>query len=111
MVRSYWRSFPRVLKRCLRSNPTWPSFVSRADYPRFPDLDDFDVPVEDFDKFIDLGPYLNPTPYVVSQESTLARIFRLFRTMGLRHLMVVNKYVHTAIPILSGCCHARVFVR
>jgi len=60
-------------------------------YPRFPTVEDLQIPPEDYDKYVDLSPYLNPSPYTVLQESTLSRVFRLFRTMGLRHLIVTNR--------------------
>lgn len=77
----------------------------RSEYPRYPDVADITVPPSDYDMYIDLKPYMNPSPYVVVQESTLSRIFRLFRTMGLRHLIVVNKFnqVRTcACAVLGG---------
>jgi len=39
---------------------------------------------------IDLRPYMNPSPYSVPHTASLARIFRLFRALGLRHLVVIN---------------------
>ena len=39
---------------------------------------------------IDLRPYMNPVPYSVRESSPLSRVFTLFRTMGLRHLVVVD---------------------
>lgn len=40
--------------------------------------------------FVDLRPYVNPTPYVIHVESTVQRAYTLFRGLGLRHLPVVN---------------------
>ncbi|EGD74244.1 H(+)/Cl(-) exchange transporter 7 [Salpingoeca rosetta] len=61
------------------------------DYPRWPKISSVDVPKEDYDMWMDLRPYMNPSPYLVQASCSLAKIFRLFRTMGLRHLVVVNK--------------------
>lgn len=33
---------------------------------------------------------MNPGPYTVSPNSRISQVFQLFRTMGLRHLPVVN---------------------
>ncbi|XP_050422431.1 H(+)/Cl(-) exchange transporter 7-like [Adelges cooleyi] len=39
---------------------------------------------------IDLRPYMNPAPYITRLETSLPRTFRLFRTLGLRHIVVIN---------------------
>ncbi|XP_026809937.1 H(+)/Cl(-) exchange transporter 7-like, partial [Rhopalosiphum maidis] len=39
---------------------------------------------------IDLRPYMNSAPYIVRLETSLSRTFRLFRTLGLRHIVVIN---------------------
>ncbi len=39
---------------------------------------------------VDLRPYVNTAPYVINESSSLARTYRLFRTLGLRHLCVTN---------------------
>lgn len=39
---------------------------------------------------VDLRPIMNPSPYSVMHSSTLPRIFKLFRGLGLRHVIVVN---------------------
>lgn len=38
----------------------------------------------------DVTPYMNPCPYTVSPNIRISQVFNLFRTMGLRHLSVVN---------------------
>lgn len=40
--------------------------------------------------FQDVTPYMNPCPYVVFPWTPVPLVFNLFRTMGLRHLPVVN---------------------
>lgn len=42
------------------------------------------------EKLIDFRPYMNPGPYIVYNSSKLSKIFRLYRSMGLRHLPVIN---------------------
>ncbi|XP_065186325.1 H(+)/Cl(-) exchange transporter 6-like [Sycon ciliatum] len=61
-----------------------------CDYPRFPDIHDITVASEDMDKIVDLTPYMNPCPYTVSALSPVPYVFNLFRTMGLRHLPVMD---------------------
>ncbi|XP_057182843.1 H(+)/Cl(-) exchange transporter 6 isoform X3 [Triplophysa rosa] len=38
----------------------------------------------------DVTPYMNPCPYTVSPNTRVSQVFNLFRTMGLRHVPVVN---------------------
>jgi chloride channel 7 len=61
-------------------------------YPRYPSIDKVLAEIEDFERnyTIDLRPYMNPSPYSVPHTASLARIFRLFRALGMRHLVVVN---------------------
>jgi chloride channel 7 len=40
---------------------------------------------------MDLGPYLNPSYYVVQEDTSLSKVYTLFRTLGLRHLCVIPK--------------------
>lgn len=62
----------------------------RTAYPRYPDINKLSVPSEDCEIIINLSSYMNPSPYTVYITSSLARIFYLFRALGLRHLLVVN---------------------
>ncbi|XP_077866692.1 H(+)/Cl(-) exchange transporter 7-like [Saccoglossus kowalevskii] len=64
----------------------------RDEYPRYPGIKDIKVKPEHRQYHIDLRPFMNPTPYTVSQNSSLSRIFRLFRGLGLRHLVVVDDH-------------------
>eukprot|EP00750_Incisomonas_marina_P030790 INCI7655.6.p1 GENE.INCI7655.6~~INCI7655.6.p1 ORF type:complete len:530 (+),score=66.38 INCI7655.6:1-1590(+) len=59
-------------------------------YPRFPAAKDLELSAEQMDCWVDLSPYLCSEPYVIQQSATLQRTFRLFRTLGLRHLCVVD---------------------
>ncbi|XP_050316045.1 H(+)/Cl(-) exchange transporter 7 isoform X2 [Anthonomus grandis grandis] len=62
----------------------------RDSYPRFPTIDD--IVLEDIEKTysLDLRPFMNPSPYTVLHSTSLPRMFRLFRGLGLRHLPIVN---------------------
>lgn len=60
------------------------------DYPRFPDIHDVDLTQLNPRMIVDVTPYMNPCPYTVSPNSRISQVFNLFRTMGLRHLPVVN---------------------
>eukprot|EP00878_Enallax_costatus_P009990 GHUV01010428.1.p1 GENE.GHUV01010428.1~~GHUV01010428.1.p1 ORF type:complete len:619 (+),score=131.54 GHUV01010428.1:162-2018(+) len=39
--------------------------------------------------YLDLGPYVNPSYYVVQEDTSLAKVYTLFRSLGLRHLAVI----------------------
>ena len=45
-------------------------------------------------ELVDLRPHCDRSPYVVNQLLPLRRVFRLFTTMGLRHLVVVDHHSH-----------------
>uniref|UniRef100_A0A8C9SYR3 Chloride channel protein n=1 Tax=Scleropages formosus TaxID=113540 RepID=A0A8C9SYR3_SCLFO len=60
------------------------------DYPRFPDIHDLDLTLLSPRMIVDVTPYMNPSPYTVSPNTHVSQVFNLFRTMGLRHLPVVN---------------------
>ncbi|KAA0713538.1 Chloride transport protein 6 [Triplophysa tibetana] len=60
------------------------------DYPRFPDIHDLDLALLNPRMLVDVTPYMNPCPYTVSPNTRVSQVFNLFRTMGLRHVPVVN---------------------
>lgn len=41
--------------------------------------------------YIDLAPFLNPSPYIVPEDMSLTKVYNLFRQLGLRHLFVVPR--------------------
>ncbi len=51
---------------------------------------DLDISEEDRNCVVDIRPYVNTAPYVINKSSSLERAYRLFRTLGLRHLCVAN---------------------
>lgn len=79
-------------------------------YPRYPtpipfagtDMDDavdtaevgdvYTLSEEDRALWVDLTPYINQTPYLIQEEAPFMRAYRLFRSAGLRHLVVVNRH-------------------
>ena len=52
---------------------------------------------ERIDLWLDLSPFMQQNPFVLSPETSLARAYHLFRTMGLRHIFVGH-----STPIISG---------
>uniref|UniRef100_A0A0E0NZX8 Chloride channel protein n=1 Tax=Oryza rufipogon TaxID=4529 RepID=A0A0E0NZX8_ORYRU len=41
--------------------------------------------------YLDLAPFLNPSPYIVPEDMSLAKVYNLFRQLGLRHIFVVPR--------------------
>ncbi|GAX72881.1 hypothetical protein CEUSTIGMA_g336.t1 [Chlamydomonas eustigma] len=54
-------------------------------------LQDLHLLAGDMDMFVDLGPYVNPSYYVVHEDASLSKAYALFRTLGLRHLCVIRR--------------------
>jgi chloride channel 7 len=59
-------------------------------YPRYATIDDVDMRESDLNCWLDLRPYANTAPYTVNETASIQRTYRLFRTLGLRFLCVVN---------------------
>ncbi|KAH9125926.1 hypothetical protein AeMF1_003539 [Aphanomyces euteiches] len=60
-------------------------------YPRYPSITDIRLDSTERDLWMDLTPYMNPTPHTVQDQTPVPRAFRLFRSLGLRHLVVLNR--------------------
>jgi len=59
-------------------------------YPKYPTIEDVDLRSADRNALLDLRPYANTAPYTVNETASIQRTYRLFRTLGLRCLCVVN---------------------
>ena len=52
--------------------------------------------------WLDLRPYMNRSPFVVQTHTSLHQIYRLFRSLGLRHLCVVDEHTsYECVGILT----------
>ncbi|OQR95499.1 Chloride Channel (ClC) Family [Thraustotheca clavata] len=60
-------------------------------YPRYPSISEIRMDSIERDLWMDLTPYMNPTPHTVQDQTPVPRAFRLFRSLGLRHLIVLNR--------------------
>ena len=71
-------------------------------YPRYPTVAEAEegLTEEELDSWIDLRPYMNATPYTVHARAPLMRAYRLVRSLGLRHLVVVND-AHDFVGLLT----------
>jgi chloride channel 7 len=70
------------------------------DYPSFPRIEDIVVSDADKDKLMDLRQYMDTSPYTVDITASVEKSYRLFRTMGLRHIIVIDAD-HTVRGILT----------
>ena len=68
---------------------TWETI--EKEYPNYPTIQDVStLNVNDQACTLDLRPYTNTTPYTINSTASIQRTYRLFRTLGLRFLCVVN---------------------
>jgi chloride channel 7 len=65
--------------------------VFRDSYPRYFPISSINVTSEDMPCTVDLRPFANQAPYTVHEDASFPRIFRIFRSLGLRHLVVLNE--------------------
>ncbi|KAL5541604.1 hypothetical protein UlMin_009314 [Ulmus minor] len=54
-------------------------------------IDDIHLTSDDMEMYIDLAPFLNPSPYIVPEDMSLTKVYNLFRQLGLRHIFVVPR--------------------
>eukprot|EP01036_Dinobryon_divergens_P022196 gene22196-30436_t len=61
-------------------------------YPRYPQI--FQLSVDDSSRndWLDLRPYIDSSPYTINEHASVQRTYRMFRTLGLRHLCVINRH-------------------
>lgn len=61
-------------------------------YPRYPKLDDLISSLTDemYDYHVDLRSVMNIASHTVSHSASFPRIYQLFRSLGLRHLVVID---------------------
>ena len=64
----------------------------RSTYPRYVSLSSISMSAEERTCLLDLRPYMNLSPYSLTENSNLPRIFRLFRGLGLRHIVIVDMH-------------------
>eukprot|EP01113_Clastostelium_recurvatum_P030888 TRINITY_DN3802_c0_g1_i2.p1 TRINITY_DN3802_c0_g1~~TRINITY_DN3802_c0_g1_i2.p1 ORF type:complete len:885 (+),score=157.27 TRINITY_DN3802_c0_g1_i2:34-2655(+) len=73
----------------------WEEF-SKMMARELPDIDALSLSAEQMGMYIDLRPYMNRSPALVQQTHSLTETYRLFRTMGLRHVVVLDETHHVA---------------
>ena len=81
-----------VRVRCSGSNVTWGDL--ECVYPDYPGVDSLKINEADRPLWMDLRPYVDATAHTINEHTSILRTYRMFRTMGLRHLCVTNKHNH-----------------
>ncbi|KAL3505898.1 hypothetical protein ACH5RR_031280 [Cinchona calisaya] len=54
-------------------------------------IEDIHLSRDDLEMYIDLAPFVNPSPYIVPEDMSLSKVYNLFRQLGLRHIFVVPR--------------------
>ena len=60
-----------------------------ATYPRYPSVDSIELTPKERKMWVDLRPYMG-VPHTVQMHSSLPRAYHIFRSLGLRHMVVVD---------------------
>ncbi|KAF5452499.1 hypothetical protein F2P56_027491 [Juglans regia] len=81
-------SDPRPGSRPIRHTPS--EFVKPASSKGI-SIEDIHLSSDDLEMYIDLAPFLNPSPYIVPEDMSLTKVYNLFRQLGLRHIFVVPR--------------------
>ncbi|KAL2249487.1 UNVERIFIED_CONTAM: putative chloride channel-like protein CLC-g [Sesamum indicum] len=63
-------------------------------------IEDIELSEEEMDMYVDLHPFTNTSPYTVVETMSLAKALKLFREVGLRHLLVIPKF-SGRIPVVG----------
>lgn len=63
----------------------------RDAYPRYPSIDDVKLDNDKIEHTVNLDIFMNPSPIRVNQVDSVPRIFRTFRALGLRHMIVIDR--------------------
>lgn len=62
------------------------------EYPAYTPIKDIKIHPNERDLFVDLRPYCNTAPHTCQETTSVVRAYEVFRTLGLRMLVVVNRY-------------------
>ena len=73
--------------RLLKPQLSWEALEGR--YPRY--LPYSELSDEEKAMWVDLRPYMHETPHTIEETAVASQVFSQFRSMGLRHMVAVNK--------------------
>ncbi|CAG5134838.1 unnamed protein product, partial [Candidula unifasciata] len=84
-------------KKLFLENPGVNEIISRLKvaefneaYPRYIPIQKVSITPVEAQFTVDLAPFMNQSHYVVLESASYASIFRKFRSLGLRHMVVIN---------------------
>lgn len=88
-----------ILKRSMyvETERHWRELVTiehfRKEYPRYPTIDDLRISEDKTLKnyTVDMSTFMNPSPNSFNPDTSVPRLFQLFRALGLRHLVIVTQ--------------------
>jgi len=63
-------------------------------------VEDIQLTTDEEGMYVNLLPFVNPNPYVVQQNTSLGKVYALFRSLGIRHLFVIKR-VEKVIGVLT----------
>lgn len=61
-------------------------------YPKYPQIHELSISDTERASWIDLRPYIDCAAYTINEFASVQRTYRMFRTLGLRQLCVVNRH-------------------
>ncbi|KAF0887983.1 hypothetical protein E2562_006905 [Oryza meyeriana var. granulata] len=65
-------------------------------------VDDLDISPEEMEMYVDLHPFTNTTPYTVVETMSVAKAVVLFRSVALRHMLIMPKFQGPEISPIVG---------
>jgi len=63
-------------------------------YPKYPDIDNIALTSEEMNLYLDLRPYMDTSPFMIHESASVSRCHHEFRTLGLRHMVVIDSFHH-----------------
>lgn len=91
---------PDILELVYDTEPLLSEEAISSFYPRHADVSDLRLTQAERGMYVDLRPYLNPTPFTIHVHAPGERAFELFRSLGLRHLLVTNDS-HDVVGVIT----------
>eukprot|EP01034_Spumella_vulgaris_P021794 gene21794-27863_t len=59
-------------------------------YPNFPTVSSIKLVEKEMNFYLDMRAHMDPSPQTLNKDTSIRRSYHLFRTMGLRHIVVVD---------------------